>query len=231
MSERGGACRRARPHLAELSLGVLEGRARGAVLSHLDACSVCALEAERLAGTADLLAELARPASPPRHLERAVLTRGRDPRAARHRRLRRGVLVGVGALALLAAGLAAGRLTAPPEPARPPTAYVPAVGATPPAPTTRTLTSALRDPHGAVVGRVELQAGATPWLVVHLTAEPAPVVRCLVHTRDGRRLVVGTYATRPSTWSAALPVPASSVRDAELTTPGGALLARASLAW
>lgn len=236
MSDPATACRQVRPHLPELALGALDGRRRAEVLAHLDRCSSCSREAAGLARTADLLCELALPTSPPPRLARAVLSRGRTGGTPSRRRARQWVLVGAAAV-LATAGLAVGRLALPsggtPRTAgRPPAADRPgSVGGARRAPTA-TLTSALRAPSGALLGSVTVHAGRHPALVVWLRhPPPALVVECVAETRSGRRVVLGAYPTTSVTWSAPLTVRADQLASAELTSPSGALVARASLAW
>jgi hypothetical protein len=237
MSEPWAACRRARPLLAELALGALEGRTRGELLGHLERCSACAREADGLAATADLLCELAPAAPAPRGLDRAVLAAGRSGRSRRRRRVERRALVGLSAAALVAAGLLVGHLAFAGSGQR----HLLAVGqpvagsAWAGAARSATLTSQLHSPSGARIGTVAVRAGPNAALVVHL-AHPldqvvAPVVECVAETRDGRRLDLGSYAAGMSSWSAPLPVAADTLASARLMTPSGAVLAVASLSW
>lgn len=235
MTDPAAACLATRPHLAELALGALDGRRRGEVLAHLDRCSACAREAGALAQTADLLCELALPVVPPPHLARAVLGRGRAGGAARRRRVRQRLLLGAAAAGLLGGGLLAGRLALPAGGShsgadRPPAALGEGPVASPRHPAT--LTSLLRAPSGAVLGSVVVRSGRHPSLVVWLAHRPAAtIVQCVAETRAGRRMLLGAYPTSSASWSVPLSVRADTLASAELTSPEGALVARASLSW
>lgn len=233
MSGRLPACTEARQHLPELVLGILEARDRGLVLAHLEHCSACGLEADRLALTADLLSEIAPPIDPPAPLASGVLGRRRAGRAGRRTIRRRRIVVVVAAAVLAGVGVLAGRLTVPARtlpsgqgsPAGASTGLGSASGR---APAERT--SDLRTGAGTVVGTVAVYGGDHPWMVVHLVGlGDHRVVDCAVTTVAGRALDLGQFVTTVGGWTAALPVPASSLRVARVTSPSGAVLARADL--
>lgn len=95
---------------AELALGTVSGAARAVALDHLAGCAACRALVEDLAGLADRMLLLAPVIEPPPGFESKVLARmgraapARELRPARGRRL----LVGVAAVALVAAMSAAG---------------------------------------------------------------------------------------------------------------------------
>jgi hypothetical protein len=225
-----GSCEQVRPMLAELALGILEARRRGEVLSHLECCGACSLEADRLARTADLLSELAPLRSPQRSLARAVLAQGAGRHPVRQGQARR--LVAVGALALLVA-LAAlmGLLVPRGQRSSSRRSLTPVATKAPPGRHTDAmvvLASVLRGTDGTALGMVQLHSGRPARLSVRLSAVWSHRVRCIVRTWDGRAVDLGSYPASSWGWVALLPMAASAVRDAELVGPSGAVLARAS---
>ena len=234
MSGRVLACPEARQRLPELVLGILEARERGHVLAHLEHCSACGLEADRIAVTADLLTEVAPSLEPPEPLAARVLGRRRAERAGRRTVRHRRIASAAAAAAVLAGlGVLAGRLSVPAR-ALPSGQGSPAGASTELGSASgRALaerTSDLRTVAGTVVGTVAVYGGGHPWLVVHLAGLGGHrVVGCAVTTVTGRALDLGRFVTTAGGWTAALPVPASSLRVARVTSPSGALLARADL--
>lgn len=102
----------------DLALGTVDGAERAAVLSHLTGCAKCRELADRLAGVADGLLLLAPPADPPAGFESRVLSRIPSPglggsngvataeqrsRPVRPARRPRRALIGIAAVALVAA--------------------------------------------------------------------------------------------------------------------------------
>jgi anti-sigma factor ChrR (cupin superfamily) len=63
------SCDDAEASLAEQALGILLGDERAQVMTHLEACERCRVEAERLTATADSLLHLAPEIEPPLGLE------------------------------------------------------------------------------------------------------------------------------------------------------------------
>jgi Putative zinc-finger len=104
MSERL-SCEEARALAPELSLGSATGEERARVLHHLAACPDCRRLVSELSAVADELLLLAPAHEPPAGFESRVLAR-LDEGRNRGRRLRR--LLGIAALAVLAAGVAGG---------------------------------------------------------------------------------------------------------------------------
>jgi len=237
------ACTDVRPGLAEHTLGILEARERGGLLGHLDRCAECGLEAERLALVADLLVELAPSIEPPEPLEHLVVGRDRSGRVLRAWHALPRVAVAAAAAVLFGAiGLLAGHLVGP---SRSSSNGRPAVGSAAgrseeteappaviaPAPTTlAALTGELRTTTGQLVGRIRLYDGRPPWLVVRLSGlKGSPFLTCRVVTRAGHVVRLGTFSTASGGWDSPVPVPATSVTAAEVTTPSGTLVARARL--
>ena len=109
----------------DLALGALSGAERAAVLAHLDTCGACRELVDELANVADGLLTVAPEVEPPIGFESGVMARlggaaraGADPTPApataprpRIAGIRRPVLIGAAALALVASGFVGGLAT------------------------------------------------------------------------------------------------------------------------
>lgn len=94
---------------AELALGTVSGSERAAALDHLAGCAACRDLVDQLARAADTMLLLAPAAEPPPGFESKVLARmGVAPARPFRRPLRRRILAGVAAAALVATLSAAG---------------------------------------------------------------------------------------------------------------------------
>lgn len=113
MNPGGLSCAEAEALAPELALGTIDGAERAAALSHLAGCAKCRELVDQLAGVADGLLLLAPRTEPPPGFETRVLSRMAIPaaveRTARPLRRPRRALVGIAAVALVAA-LAGGGL-------------------------------------------------------------------------------------------------------------------------
>ena len=221
--ERG--CEEYGDELAELALGVLTGRERARVLSHVESCPRCAEELEVLSRTADSVVQAAPDMEPPLGFEVRLFGRmGLTDVAPRRRRLRPSrwvpAVVGVAAAAL-ALGLGLSLTSSTPTPtvtAQPQGSH-------------RVVTAALVE-HGMTVGHVMAVNGAKPWISMMLDDSAAHgTVTCVVVTDDGKTHHVGTFEAEKGygAWIAPLPVDPSSVRTAELESPSGTVIATATL--
>ena len=221
--ERG--CEEYSEELAELALGVLTGRDRARVLSHVESCPRCAEELEILSRTADSVVQAAPEMEPPLGFEVRLFERmGLTGVAPRRRRLRPSrwvpAVVGVAAAAL-ALGLGLSLTSSTPTPtvtAQPQGSH-------------RVVTAALVE-HGTTVGHVMAVNGAKPWISMMLDDSSAHgTVTCVVVTDDGKTHHVGTFEAEKGygAWIAPLPVDPSSVRTAELESPSGTVIATATL--
>src|ERR1700722_7495349 len=183
--ERG--CEEYGEELAELALGVLTGRDRARVLSHVESCPRCAEELEDLSRTADSVVQAAPEMEPPLGFEVRLFERmGLTDVAPRRRRLRpsRWVpgVVGVAAAAL-ALGLGLGLTSSSPTPTATAQPHGPH----------RAVAAALVE-HGATVGHVMTVSGAKPWISMMLDDSSAHgTVSCVVVTDDGVTYHVGTF--------------------------------------
>ena len=223
--ERG--CEEYANELAELALGVLTGRERSRVLSHVESCPRCAEELEVLSRTADSVLQAAPDMEPPlgfevRLFERMGVTDVAPSRRRRRLRPSRWVpaVVGVAAAALaLGVGLSvtSSPSTAPNQAA--------------PSPSHHVVTAALVS-NGETVGHVMTFGGDKPWLSMTLDDSSAHgTVRCVVVTEDGKSHTVGTFEAREGygAWMAPLHVDPDTVRTAEVESPSGTVIATATL--
>ncbi len=222
--ERG--CQQYDDELAELALGVLTGRERARVLSHVESCPRCAEELEVLSRTADSIVQAAPEMEPPLGFEVRLFERmGVTNVTPRRRRFRPSrwvpAVVGVAAAAL-ALGLGLGLTSS----SSPPTVAAPAHG------THRVTTAALTE-HGETVGHVMLVGGAKPWISMMIDDSSARgPVNCVVVTDDGTSHHVGTFVAKKGgygAWTAPLHVDPAQVRTAEVVSSSGTVIATATL--
>jgi anti-sigma factor RsiW len=234
MSEERG-CDRYADELAELALGVLTGRQRAQVLSHVESCPRCAEELEILSRTADTVLQAAPDMEPPlgfevRLFERMGVTDVASRRRGRRVRPSRWVpaVVGVAAAAALALGIGLSVTSSSSPTSNSNQAVAPphAHGSH------QVLTGALVS-GGETVGQVTAVGGDKPWMSMTLDDDAAAhgTVRCVVVTKDGVTHDVGTFQTRKGygAWMAPLHVDPASVRTAEVVSPSGTVIATATL--
>jgi hypothetical protein len=221
--ERG--CEEYGEELAELALGVLTGRDRARVLSHVESCPRCAEELEILSRAADSVVQAAPEMEPPLGFEVRLFERmGLTDVAPRRRRLRPSrwvpAVAGVAAAAL-AVGLGLSLTSSSPTPtvtAQPQGAH-------------RVVTAALVE-HGATVGHVMAVGGAKPWISMMLADSSAHGrVNCVVVTDDGVTHRVGSFVANKGygAWISPLPVNPDTLRAAEVVSPSGTVIATATL--
>jgi hypothetical protein len=212
-----------REDLPEYALGILDGRERSEVLTHVEGCAECAEELAALTATTDVLLHLPVGAEPPVGFESRTieLIRRESPTALRTRRRLPALLGAAAAVAALTFGVGwalggHGATTPPPASAS--------------AVVERPLSSGSHE-----VGMVYAVAGKPAWMFVSLKAPGAPsVVRCVVVTTSGDREVIGSFSLDrgSGSWGVSLPVALASVRTVELTSTSGAVVARlADSAW
>ena len=213
--------------LAELALGVLTGRERSRVLSHVESCPRCAEELEVLSRTADSVLQAAPDMEPPlgfevRLFERMGVTDVVPNRPRRRLRPSRWVpaVVGVAAAALaLGIGLS---VTSSPSTSSNQAAQS----------TSRHVVTAALVSNGKTVGHVMTFGGDKPWLSMTLDDSSAHgTVRCVVVTEDGVTHAVGSFESRQGygAWMAPLHVNPATVRKAEVMSPSGTVIATATL--
>src|SRR5579875_3912148 len=202
-------CREIEDDLALAALGLLTGRARAAVLAHVEHCRACATTLEALSRSADRVLEGAPELEPPVGFEVRVFERLGVARPRRRPTARRAALAAVAAAALAAGGVAAGRfLGAASTPGLAPGARLAAFGA-------------------AGSGRGEALAAPGALLVAVSNLRAAGYVTCEVTTRDGRAIDVGRFWLGAGAGSAPLPVPVAALASARLLAANGEVLASA----
>jgi predicted anti-sigma-YlaC factor YlaD len=201
-----------RESLAELSLGILDGRERVTVLEHVSECEECTAELASLARTVDALGTIVPSREPGLGFETRVLDEvARSRRAARP--TARWALAAAAAVVALVVGLVIGDTVFSGSPPNRAAAFErPLVGR-----------------HGVVGQVVAFTSGYDgPWMMVSLAgAGSSPTVWCDVVTTSGRRVDLGAFdlADGAASWRADLPVSINHVRQVLISGPGGATLA------
>ena len=210
--------------LAEFALGILDGRARANLLGHVETCPECAEIVQELSAASDALLQIPSGAEPPLGFESSIIERIRLTQSTPPRSRRVGVvpLLAAAALVLLSftlGGVIEHAVSKPPAP-------VSAAGKM----EERSLTF-----QGRTVGVVYAHTGSPSWMFVSVNERGAPSeVRCTVITKNGARHFIGTFALASGrgAWGASIPVAFTSVRNVQLTSASGALVANlASSTW
>jgi hypothetical protein len=203
---------RRRDLLVGQALGILDGRDRAAVLSHVAMCEGCARDLAVIVATADEVLAAVPEAEPSVGFESAVMSR--IEAESRHTRTRRptALILAVAAVVVALAvgvGVLIGQFAGPTEPTA-----------------ARMVESPLF--HGSrAVGAVYASSGSPGWLVVTVAGTGSPVkVHCLLLT-SGSTKWLGTFTVNQpvASWSVPLPVPLASVRGVTLTNGRGGVVA------
>ena len=220
---RANGCHGYVDELAELALGVLTGRDRAQALAHVESCPRCADELEQLSRVADTVVQAAPEVEPPVGFDVRLFERMGVADVRRHRRRIRPSLwvpaVAAAAAAALALGLG---LSLSSSPAPTVTAQGHHKG----------VVSADLVENGETVGHVVAFGGADPWMSMMLADSTARgTVHCVVVTDDGVTHRVGTFVARQGygAWIAPLHVNPEDLRSAEVVSPGGTVIATATL--
>lgn len=211
-----------RDDLAEYTLGVLDGRARSDLIAHVNSCEECAAQLIELTTVADALLYVAPGAEPPAGFESRVMERIRQskPTVLQQPRRARAILSLAAAVVLFsfASGWTIDHYTSAPSNVH----VSSAVGQM----EQRSLLA-----NGQTVGLVYVYTGKPSWMFVAVDAPLAPSrVRCVVLTKSGGRVDIGTFSLTSGTgaWGAPLPVGFQSVKGIELTSQSGDIVARLS---
>ncbi len=211
-------------NLAELALGILDGRARVDLLEHVENCPECAQTVQDLTAASDALMQIPLGVEPPLGFESGTIERIHSTQTTPARRRRFGLAPLLGAAAVVLVSFALGGLVDHAV-AKTPTS-VSALGKI----EQRSLTLNGRD-----VGVVYADTGSPSWMFVTLNERGAPpTVRCTVVTMNGARHFVGTFALASGRgeWATSIPVGFSSIRNVQLTSASGAVVANlASSTW
>jgi hypothetical protein len=208
----------------DVALGIAVAEDRAIVLAHIERCRPCRDELNTLGDLADALCQLAPPVEPPtgfagRVVDAISARSSSEPAPAvatrtTRRRYLRPVSVAA-AVTLAAAGGVGGWLAAG--------------GGSGPVPAVET--ASFVSGH-ETIGQVMVVPGDAPWIsvAVHVRAGTT-VVRCQVKNAQGRWWTLGTFDVSGGRgyWAAQLPY-GVVVRGAELLTPGGHVVATATLA-
>jgi hypothetical protein len=240
------SCEAFQATVAELALGVADGRERSELLAHAAHCAECRHELLALGEAADRLLDLIPPAEPPAGFESRILASVRsatgpsgsaqpsaDPGPAEERpstalaarTTAKTVWYGRAPLRSAAAVAAALALVAGGWLARSATDTKSAGQGS-------ALASAVLERGHSRVGRVIVTTGAHPWVAV---AVGVPVgdrtVVCKLRLRNGAKVNVGTFAMTGDYgyWATTIPATASPVTGAEIDTPTGQVLAEGTL--
>jgi hypothetical protein len=211
-------CEDIRPILAEVALGVAEGRERAIALAHVDQCFSCRTELSELSGIADNIAGLTPEADPPAGFESRVVAalgnmtvpRSADEpadRGARHRparAIRRSPLASLAAIAatLVVVGGLGGWLVGRAFPAH--NTNRPASTATA-APASGVLRAGAKQ-----VGEAVLSGGAAPWISVAVTDLDVPAVICKLSQAGSSPWTVGGFPLSSGYGYWAAPIPPSA---------------------
>jgi hypothetical protein len=220
MSTHSQNCESVRGDLAELALGTLSGVERSSVLAHVQSCSYCREEVDRLSAAADAVLTIAPEAEPSAGFETRLFERvGVTPTRRRwlpRRRFTR-VAVATGALVgALGAGLGIGLATG---------------GSSLPGFVSAPIAANLTADH-SIRGEIYLAGGHPGYLFMAVDhVDMTGLVTCKLTTADGTTTTVGTFWLQKGAGSLAyeLPVPASQIRTAWIVSGNGTVLASAEL--
>lgn len=212
-----------RNDLPEFALGILDGRQRAALLAHLDTCPECAQTVPELTDASDALLHVPSGAEPPLGFESRIIDRIRSSQPTPGRWTLRSwpSLAAAAALVLVSFGLgwAVDRGVSH-APAANPVAL-------------RNMDQRNLELNGHNVGSVVAYRGSPPWMFVTLNA-PGTLssVRCTVVATSGARTFIGSFALKngEGSWGTSLPVSFASVRNVQLTSTSGAVVANLAAA-
>jgi len=206
--------------LTEFALGILSGRRRSEVLSHVENCPQCSSELEQLSLVADTILQLTPEIEPPLGFESRLAQRlhvGAGARRPDH--YRRTGLFAMAAAILLVLGVGIGALASR--------------GSSNPGPSAQAhLTSASLTARGHVVGEVFVSAGQPSWMFMAIDGGSwSGAVTCELILAGGRVEKIGRFTLTGGygAWGAPFTTAAGQVRGARLIAANGTILATAYL--
>lgn len=233
-------CSRCQEDIAEMALGILGGRERGAVLAHLQRCGRCQATAAGLAMTANRLSELAPRLEPPKGFDQRVVSAiirqagdslNCDPLIPRPRTpgQRTPIIASVLAIVMLSLGAAyaVDSFSKPGVPQHPNEQDQSATD----------MMSAPLLAGSRQIGTVYLFAHRPVWVVVSMSGADDPstatvddTVRCDLTRRDGSQVALGSFALRDghADWAVRTALDPDALTGAELTAHIGRVVSTAS---
>lgn len=211
--------------LPDLAAGVLGGRERVALLSHVNTCLICTNELDQLMAAADSLVHLAPEIEPPVGFESRVMERIQDRALIRQRQGRRPsrslAIAAVAAMAAVALGVGWATHGTGKSPVGNAIIGPGAYGNLAEAP----LVSGARS-----LGMVTVYADEDGWLLMTVESSTwSGPVQCRVIANNGEARTVGSFhlVSGRGAWLAPLPAGVDQIRTAELVGTGGRVLATA----
>jgi hypothetical protein len=210
--------------VAELALGVADGKSRADALAHLSGCPECRRAVQELAGVSDALLLLAPEHEPSPGFELEVLDRvGLRPQTLQ-RRIRRWIPAASGAI-LAAAAATAAALVFSYQSDRQIASYYRATLAN--ARGQYFQTAALQAPGGRRAGELFLYQGSPSWIFVSMSRKYLMSYRCELITRQGA--TVEMSGTWQGSWGTTLSIPAKDVAAVRLLGINRPLVLRVGL--
>jgi hypothetical protein len=212
-----------RNDLPEFALGILDGRQRAALLAHLDTCLECAQTVQELTDASDALLHVPVGAEPTLGFESRIIERIRRSQPTPNRRTLRSwpSLAAAAALVVVSFGLG---WALEHGLSHSPTAKPVALG---------NMDQRSLELNGHNVGSVLAYPGSPSWMFVTVDAPPSlSSVRCTVVTKSGDRQFIGTFTLKngEGSWGTSLPVDFTTVRNVQLTSSNGAVVANLAAA-
>ncbi len=214
---RDAGCDALHDDLAVLAVGALTGHERARVVAHLEHCPQCAGELEDLSAAADELTWVLPGASPSEGFTSRTMARIRAEGTGSRRTSFRRVAAAAAVVVVLGMGAGVGAVVSSTDHSPPPTAE---------------RSATLRSPTGTAGSVLLVTSGQKGWLVMTLHDAPATgIVTCTLTLDDGTRRAIGRFpvAAGYGSWTASLPVPASSVRWVDVVDSRGTSVASARI--
>jgi hypothetical protein len=214
---RSTECEALHDDLAVLAVSALTGHDRARVLAHLEGCSPCTAELEELSAVADALSTAIPELSPPDGFSQRTMAMIRTEHRAPRPTLARRVVSVAAVVILLGIGGGIGAIVASSRHG---------------APADAVRTASLHSRLGAGGTVVLVSSGRNGWLVMTLHDAPnSGAVTCTVALRNGTRRSIGEFylAAGYGSWTARLPVAASSVQRVNVVSDGGTVVATARI--